>query len=61
MVKTNWDIEDTRKSLTKKKKEEQNKKTIGLQKLYPGACFRKVPKTFRARKAIRKTATRLFC
>ena len=27
----------------------------------PEARFSKVPKTFRARKAIRKTATRLFC
>ena len=27
----------------------------------PGARFSKVPKTFRARKAISKTATRLFC
>ena len=27
----------------------------------PGACFSKVPKTFRARKAIRKTTTSLFC
>ena len=27
----------------------------------PGAHFSKVPKTFRARKAIPKTATRLFC
>ena len=26
-----------------------------------GACFSKVPKTFRTRKAIRKTPTRLFC
>ena len=27
----------------------------------PGARFLKVPKTFRTRKAIRKTPTRLFC
>ena len=27
----------------------------------PGACFSKVPKTFRVRKAIRKTPTCLFC
>ena len=26
-----------------------------------GACFSKVPRTFRARKAIRKTTTCLFC
>ena len=33
-----------------------------LHKLFgPGTRFSKVPKTFRARKAIRKTATRLFC
>ena len=33
-----------------------------LHKLFgPGPRFSKVPKTFRARKAIRKTATRLFC
>ena len=29
--------------------------------LIPGASFSKVPKTFRARKAIRKTTTCLFC
>ena len=27
----------------------------------PGTCFPKVPKTFRARKAINKTPTRVFC
>ena len=31
------------------------------EQLGPGARFSKVPKTFRARKAIRKTATCLFC
>ena len=29
--------------------------------LNPGARFSKVPRTFRIRKAIRKTPTRLFC
>ena len=30
-------------------------------KASPGACFSKVPKTFRARKAIRETPTCLIC
>ena len=33
----------------------------GPEHFRPGARFSKVPKTFRARKAIRKTPTRLFC
>ena len=32
-----------------------------FEKQAPGARFSKVPRTFRARKAIRKTTTRLFC
>ena len=34
---------------------------VGVIMLKPGARFSKVPRTFRARKAIRKTATSLFC
>ena len=34
---------------------------VGVIMLKPGARFSKVPRTFRARKAIRKTATCLFC
>ena len=37
-------------------------KRIGtFEKQVPGARFSKVPKTFRARKAIRKTTTCLLC
>ena len=32
-----------------------------FEKRAPGTRFSKVPRTFRARKAIRKTTTRLFC
>ena len=34
---------------------------LGTAYQLPGARFSKVPKTFRFRKAIRKTPTRLFC
>ena len=37
----------------------QNVRNINFSR--PGARFSKVPKTFRARKAIRKTMTRSFC
>ena len=38
------------------------RKVLGtFEKRAPGARFSKVPKTFRVRKAIRKTPNRLFC
>ena len=34
---------------------------VGTTETFPGSCFSKAPKTFRARKAIRKTPSRVFC
>ena len=48
-------------SRTSSKELTHSRDVFGYLKISLGARFTKVPKTFRARKVIRKTPTRLFC
>ena len=56
-------IEDqkNKNTLSKTRRDESLWLSFSTPKMKAGACFSKVPKTFRALKAIRKTPTCLFC